>query len=311
MSTPFQTLNEAAATVAAFTTAVRLGLLDRIDRGPADVAELARTCGASERGVRVVLAALEPGGFVERLPDGRYRPTSTGLASLHPILPLWENLPDAVRTGVPASDWDDHSTAGDVYPATVSLLTGLWGHLAAEVATALPRAGRVLDAGAGAAPWSIAVATADPGCRVTALDLPSVLPATRLAVSRAGLTERFEFTAGDIFETCLDPGAYDLIVLGQVCHLFDREACATLIGRLAAALSPGGTFAVVETLAGGPGAAVHELSLYLRTRRGSVHEPDAYRRWLTEAGLERVEVTELGSRLATALITARRGGSIG
>jgi hypothetical protein len=41
----------------------------------------------------------------------------------------------------------------------------------------LPAAARVLDAGAGAAPWSLAVATRDPACLVTAVDLPEVMPA--------------------------------------------------------------------------------------------------------------------------------------
>jgi hypothetical protein len=53
VSTPFLALTDAAAKVAAFSTAVRLGLLDRIDREPADAIELARTCGATERGVRL------------------------------------------------------------------------------------------------------------------------------------------------------------------------------------------------------------------------------------------------------------------
>ncbi|HEV2784444.1 MAG TPA: hypothetical protein VGX25_34080 [Actinophytocola sp.] len=44
---------------------------------------------------------LEAGGFVERLPDGRFRPALTGLANLHPVIPLWNRLADAVRTGVP------------------------------------------------------------------------------------------------------------------------------------------------------------------------------------------------------------------
>ena len=99
MSRPFLALADAMATVAAYTTAVQLGLLDRIDREPAGPVELARTCGANERGVRVLLAALESGGFVERLPDGRYRPTLSGLAGYHPLLPMWDNLPTAVRTG--------------------------------------------------------------------------------------------------------------------------------------------------------------------------------------------------------------------
>src|SRR5256885_3775177 len=104
MSQPLLALSDAVATVAAYTTAVQLGLLDRIDREPAGPEELARTCGANERGVRVLLGALESGGFVERLADGRYRPTLTGLAGYHPLLPMWGHLPDAVRSGVPLAD---------------------------------------------------------------------------------------------------------------------------------------------------------------------------------------------------------------
>src|SRR5689334_17748027 len=114
VSRPDLVLTGAVALVAAYSTAVQLGLLDRIDREPADPTELARTCGANERGVRLLLGALESGGFVERLDDGRYQPTLTGLAGYHPIIPLWDRLPEAVPTGAPA---------GDGQP----WYTGLWG----------------------------------------------------------------------------------------------------------------------------------------------------------------------------------------
>lgn len=112
--------------MAAFSAAVELGLLDRIGRAPADPPELAGTCGADERGVRLLLA---------------------GLANLHPMIPLWNRLPDAVRTGRPVSDPN---------PAPAALLTGLCGGTVEHAAAALPGADRVLDVAAGAAPWRIA-----------------------------------------------------------------------------------------------------------------------------------------------------------
>lgn len=277
MKDPVLALTDAVVTVAAFSTAVQLGLLDRIDRQPTDAPELARTCGANERGVRLLLAALESGGFVERLPDGRYRPTLTGLASYHPIIPLWDHLPDAVRTGVPADgqDWSD----------------GLWGDSVEAVAAALPPATRVLDVSTNDVSWSIAYATRNPGAQVTATEH------ARRAVSRAGLADRFDFLPGEV-------DRYDLIMVPHVCGLLDEPACAELLADLAPALAPGGVLAVIETLAGGSGAAVRELSLYLRTDRGAVHRPECYRRWLTEAGLTTVDSVELDGPVAVTVITA-------
>jgi O-methyltransferase len=306
VNTPFMTLTAAAGRVAAFSTAVRLGLLDRIDREPAGPAELARTCGATERGVRLVLAALEEAGFVERLADGRYRPVLTGLAALHPLIPLWDHLPDAVRTGEPVYDGGSPSAASEIYPPTVSWLAGLWGDAVDHAAAVLPEAKRVLDVGAGAAPWTIAYSAANPDCRVTAMDLPSVLPATRRAVSRAGLTDRYEFVPGNMFETSLELCTYDLIVVAQVCHLFDAPTAAGLIRRLTPALAEGGVLAIIDTLAGGPGSAIHELSLYLRTREGCVHQPQVYRGWLTDNGLTGITGTDLPSQLAITVVTGRK-----
>jgi hypothetical protein len=304
--TPFMTLTAAAGIVAAFSTAVRLGLLDRIDREPAGPAELARTCGVTERGVRVVLKALEDSGFVEQLADGRYRPVLTGLAALHPLIPLWDHLPDAVRTGVPVYEVSSSMTASEIYPPTVGFLAGLWGDAAEDAAAVLPEAKRVLDVGAGAAPWTIAYSRRNPGCRVTAMDLPAVLPATRRAVRRAGLTDRYEFAAGDIFTAPLEVCTYDLIVVAQVCHLFPPGTCAELIRRLTPAMAEGGVLAIVETLAGGAGSAIHDLSLFLRTRDGSVHHPQACADWLTAAGLTDVGRTALSSELAITVITGRK-----
>jgi len=200
-----------------------------------------------------------------------------------------------VRTGIPLGD-------GPAWP----LVTGHWGDAVHAAAAALPAARRVLDVAAGAAPWSIAFAVRNPDCRVTAIDLPPVLPVTRRAVDRAGLVDRFDFVAGDVFQTPLAPSGYDLIMVPHFCDLLDEDACAGLFRTLAPALAPGGALAVIETLAGGRGAAMAELSLYLRTSTGAVHELGSYRRWLTEAGLTTVDAVELDSAVASTVITAHR-----
>jgi SAM-dependent methyltransferase len=168
----------------------------------------------------------------------------------------------------------------------------------------------VLDVGAGAAPWSIALALADPAATITALDLPSVLPVTRAEVQAAGLANRFTFSPADILTSPIEPGGYDLILLANVCHLFDEEVNRGLVARLADGLAPGGRLAVIDIL---PEAvqhgsrrsallALYELGLSSRTTTGRVHPLTAYQAWAHEAGLSVRTVEPLDPQFPTHLI---------
>ena len=117
-------------------------------------------------------------------------------------------------------------------------------------------AGHVLDVGVGA-PWSIALAQADPSCHVTALGLPEAL-VTWQAVAGASLQSRFSFLPGDMFTVPLEP-QFNLVVLGYICHLVrcrnQPHAAATAPARpLArwhggtAARRHGGTAASIDIL---------------------------------------------------------------
>ncbi|WP_163572941.1 methyltransferase [Fodinicola feengrottensis] len=160
-----------------------------------------------------------------------------------------------------------------------------------------------MDVGAGAAPWSIALARENPESQVTALDLPAVLVSTRRAVSAAGLVGQFTFLPANVFHDPLPECSYDLIVLGQFCHLFDAATCADLISRLSQLLNPGGQLAIMDGVPGRPGAAVYELSLYLRTKEGALHPLAEYERWLRDAGLTTKTPVDINAEPAIMLIT--------
>ena len=113
--------------------------------------------------------------------------------------------------------------------------------VAERAAKLLPPAGRVLDVGRGAAPWSLALVARDPACLVTAVDLPAVVTATRRAVRTAGRQRQFRFLAGDLYDIELGRGVHDLAIAGNLCHLFNGDANRRLLGRLYDALAPGGT----------------------------------------------------------------------
>src|SRR5260370_6878165 len=65
-------LQEALATSSVLSTADHLGILARLDAGPADSITLARDCAISERGAKLLLAALCSPGLIEETPNSFY-----------------------------------------------------------------------------------------------------------------------------------------------------------------------------------------------------------------------------------------------
>lgn len=303
-------LGHAIGTAAAVAAARRLGILDHLAHAPATAADVAVACDTVPAPTRLLLDALDALGVLRRDREGRYAATdatswSTALAA------LWSTLDHVVRDGRPLVAADTPPGAARTYPEAVADLARLFAPAARRAADVLAagRACAVLDVGAGAAPWSIALARTDPAVRVTALDVPEVLPATRRAVRAAGLTGRFHFQAADVFATEFPPAAYDLILLGNVCHLFDAETNRALLDRLRPALRAGGRLAIVDTLPSDEPEVRGELSLYAlglraRTQAGAVHPLAAYTEWTTEAGCPNLTTTALGGHPPLTLLTA-------
>jgi SAM-dependent methyltransferase len=305
-------LQEAVAASAALAAADRLGVLTRLEAGPLDPAILARDCAIGERGARLLVSALAGLGLVDRGRDGLYRTTGLDLERLAWLRTPWDGLAESIRDDLPAIAVGDPGVAEALYRNSVGYLGELFAPAAARAAELLAGSGpRILDVGAGAAPWSLAIAGRDPACRVTAVELPRVMPATRRAVHAAGEGDRFELVAGDLFRIDLGRAEYDLAIAGNICHLFDETANRDLLGRLYEALRPGGRVAIVDAIPDerleGPRAVVlYALGLLLRTRAGRVYPFSTYAEWLREAGFEAIERSELSAAPPVTLVTAIR-----
>jgi ubiquinone/menaquinone biosynthesis C-methylase UbiE len=203
---------------------------------------------------------------------------------------------------------DDRSGAEHVYPDAVSYLGALLGDAAGKAAELLGPAERVLDVGAGAAPWSLAVAQRNPRCRVTAVDLDAVIPMTRRSVSDRGCADQFSYLAGDMFEVTPPEKAYDLVLLGNVCHLFDEPTNLGLLRRLRPAIRAGGRIAVIDAIVPKDEDAARSVRLYAvgllsRTSSGGVHSAESYQRWLAAAGYEGVEVCQASHAPPVSVLT--------
>jgi SAM-dependent methyltransferase len=329
-------LSEAMSIAAALDAADALGVLAVLESYPASPTTVAATRRITVRGAAALLDALDVLGLVDRVDDTR----SSGAAPAHDRQPSREStrpataeaepvfsappgtaarvaglarsarLRDEIRDGRSRHEADTGAGAAALYPMVVGPLAAAMRSPAARVVQWLPHpAGDVLDVGAGAAPWSIALAEADPSCHITALDLPEVLAVTRQAVADASMQSRFRFLPGDMFTVPLER-RFDLVVLGNVCHLFDAAANQRLLQRLSRALRPGGTIAIVDILPTQEPEARCSVSLYAlgllgRTASGGVHSEDAYRTWLSAASFGSTAVRHTGGHPPISLIAAQ------
>jgi SAM-dependent methyltransferase len=308
-------IQEALATSSALSAADHLGILARLDAGPANSITLARDCSISERGAQLLLAALCSLGLVEEDSNGLYHSAFPDLAQMTTWVTPWSQLTQAIRDDQPARAGDTPDGAEMLYPEVVAHL-GAWFAPAAERAAdyLIARGQRVLDLGVGAAPWSLALSARNPDMHVTAVDMSAVLAVTRQVVTASGFATKFEYLSGDLLTIDLDRSAYDLAIAGSLCHLFDEATNRRLLGRLFVALRPGGTLAILDALPNerldGPRSVVlYALGLLLRTSHGQVYPFSTYAGWLREIGYEAIERIDLSQTPPISLITAQRPGA--
>lgn len=304
-------LYEARAASALLEASLELGVIDRLGRGPVDAVTLARECGIREETAPALLSALASLGLAERLQHATYLGVSGGLTGFLQLLARWDRFADGLRHR-PEVSADAPPGADEAFCRTVGPLAEFCAPAIGKAVEHLTGTGpRVLDLGAGAAPWSLALAGADPEVVVTVVDLPAVLPITRQAVSAAGCEAQFRLVDEDVFTVVLEEGAFDLVILGNLCHLLDESANRRLLGRAARWLAPGGTLAVIDFLSNerrdGPrSVALYAVELVRRAPSGQVYPFSSYAGWLREAGCERVERVELSAYPPVSLVRARR-----
>jgi predicted O-methyltransferase YrrM len=308
-------LHEAFSTVEVVRAAERTGVAAFLARtGAASTDEVAAACGLAPVPTGRLLTALAELGVLAPCAPDRFRPLVDLTRWSAVMAGPWASLEACLRSGRPVVNADTAAGAAELYPAVVPRLADLFSTAAASAARLLaPVPGRVLDVGAGAAPWSTALAVVDPGVRVTCLDLPQVLAETRRSVAATGLSERFDYLPGDVFTTALPAATYDLVLLGNVCHLFDPATNAALLRRLRPAIVPGGTLAVIDVLppadpAARARVALYELGLLLRTDRGRVYSIEDFRAWARAADFRGLRVQPIDGPVDLGLVTARTPG---
>jgi hypothetical protein len=148
----------------------------------------------------------------------------------------------------------------------------------------------------GTAELCIAVARQHPHMRCAFFDLPHMCAGAEQTIADAGLAGRVTVWPGDVFTRFAIPRAGDLIVLGQMLHLWDDERALTILRNCADALPPGGTLLIREQLLdsdrrGPVGPALQNLAMLLLDS-GRERSAEEYLDLIAEAGLEPAGVLE-------------------
>lgn len=299
-------------------SAISLQLFDQLAKGPRTAKAVARGARATERGVRMILDVLVALQILAKRGD-EYSLSPTARAFLLTDSPMylgpmlmhtellhrgWDALTETVRNGLPPRRVDAETEAREFFPKLVASLFPLSFGASSVARLALParkRASvkRVLDVAGGSAAWSLAWAVEDPEVTATVVDFPEVFDVARFFIDRFGAHDRFELRGGNVRTTDFGSKAYDLVILGHICHSEGAKESAKLIRKSARALKPGGMLLIGEFVPNdartGPVLPlVFGINMLVNTEEGDVFTMKQYRAWMTAAGLARIRKLRLG-----------------
>jgi acetylserotonin N-methyltransferase len=297
--------------------AVNLGVFDRLEAGPAELAALAKdlSCDADALG-RLLdacagLGLLTPGPTyaltdVSRVYLTRSSPkrmTGYIIYSSRALWPMWGHLADAVREGT--NRWKQaFGLDGPLFSNFFrsdddrrEFLMGMHGFgqiTSPHVADAFDLSGfrRMVDLGGATGHLAVACCRRWPGLKATVADLPAAVPMAREMIAlEADVASRIEVVANDFFAEPLPPG--DLYAVGRILHDWGEEKIHKLLSKVAAALPAGGALLIGEKLldddrAGPSWAQLQSLNM-LVCAEGKERTLAEYEALLRSHGFTRIE----------------------
>jgi len=268
-------LHFAAFAAQATVSADDLRLFEELARAPATPAEVSERLKINGRAARALLGLLASAELLVQR-DGRYYLTEFSRNYLLPSSPFYwgpvlgmmrrvEITHASVLASLKAPETSSHwALGGGDAPIDAWSEGNIAPELARSVAeymnaTALPAAltlarrldlsgaKRLLDVGAGSGCYSIAFSQANPGLRCTLMDLAGMCDVAFDYVGRAGLSQRIDTCALDMFRQKW-PTGHDAVFLSNILHDWDFETASMLVRNAFESLPAGGQILVHEML---------------------------------------------------------------
>jgi ubiquinone/menaquinone biosynthesis C-methylase UbiE len=168
---------------------------------------------------------------------------------------------------------------------------------------------KILDVAASHGAYGITVASKNHFTELFGLDWAPVLEVAHENAEAAGLGDRFKTLAGNAFEVEIGTD-YDVILIPNFLHHFNREDCVRLLRRAVKALKPGGRVVVVEFVpnpdrVSPPGIADFSLVMLATTPEGRAYTFPDFESMLLEAGFKNPTLYPLPPSLHSAVIATR------
>jgi ubiquinone/menaquinone biosynthesis C-methylase UbiE len=150
----------------------------------------------------------------------------------------------------------------------------------------------------------------DAQTRVTVADSPVVIEkVTKRFAAREGVSEQYDYLSGDLRELDFGESAFDVAILGHICHGLGVDDNQTLFRRIHRSLKVGGQLLIAEVI---PDDQRREtlfpllfaVNMLAMTPDGDTFTMSEYRQWLGDAGFQ--EVTTVEAPSPSPLILARK-----
>src|SRR5258705_6271352 len=248
---------------AALRAAIDLELFTAISEGAATLPAIVTRCRAPERGVRILSDYLTVLGMLSKKGDA-YQLTPESAAFLDKgspmylggivgfmcapeIVQVFDNLTATIRRGSVTAEESSVVEENPVWETFARAMVPMMMPASQAIADILKADGpqRVLDIAAGHGMFGIALAQRNPQAEVVAVDWAGVLAVASENAAKMGVAARHRGVPGDAFKVDWGTG-YDLALMTNFLHHFDRETCTSLLRKTAASLKPGGRVAVLE-----------------------------------------------------------------
>ena len=324
----FDTLNGYQRTQA-LKTGIELGVFTAIAEGKTAAKQIASACAASERGTRILCDFLVIMGFLTKAREeygltadsamflDRNSPAYLGsitdfILSPH-LVDNFNHLTETVKKGSAAGETKplepDHPMWVKFARAMAPMMAMPSQLMARLVDPAADEKLRVLDIAAGHGLYGIAFAKNNPQVEVTALDWPNVLEVARENAQAAGVSDRFHVKPGSAFE--VDYGAgYDLVLLPNFLHHFDKQTCETLLRKVYASLAQDGRAVTLEFVPNEDRVTPPQAAAFSMTMLGVTPGGDAYTfaeldQMFKAAGFAQNEMHELPPTIERVVISRK------